>query len=136
MRPMNSSKNKLNSKIIYNFHPNPNAHLVCVWIAVGGCAFAFSSFYFLLRSSPPRGMLFINRSCALCTRPSTSLTAKFSLRLHYLVCPVHCSRDPQISFFNKTFIKNGSHSTIHTFKNYFATVFSVFSKISGIQTDP
>ena len=32
--------------------------------------------------------------------------------------------------------KNGSHSTIHTFKNYFATVFSVFSKISGIQTDP
>ena len=24
-------------------------------------------------------------------------------------------------------IKNGSHSTIHTFKNYFATVLSVFS---------
>ena len=24
--PMNNSKNKLNSKIIYNFHPNPNAH--------------------------------------------------------------------------------------------------------------
>ena len=24
-------------------------------------------------------------------------------------------------------IKNGSHGTIHTFKNYFATVFSVFS---------
>ena len=54
-----------------------------------------------------------------------------------LVGPVHCSWDPQTSFFfNKTFIKNGSHSTIHTFKNYFATVFSVFSKISDIQTDP
>ena len=26
--------------------------------------------------------------------------------------------------------------TIHTFKNYFATVFSVFSKISCIQMDP
>ena len=25
------------------------------------------------------------------------------------------------------FHKNGSHGTIHTFKNYFATVFSVFS---------
>ena len=25
------------------------------------------------------------------------------------------------------FIKNGSYDTIHTFKNYFATVFSVFS---------
>ena len=27
-------------------------------------------------------------------------------------------------------------ATIHTFKNYFATVFSVFSKINCIQTDP
>ena len=37
--------------------------------------------------------------------------------------------DPQISFFSNFFIKNGSHDTIHTFKNYFATVFlvSVFS---------
>ena len=40
---------------------------------------------------------------------------------------VHCLQDPQISFFNKTFIKNGSHGTIHTFKNYFATMFLVFS---------
>ena len=35
--------------------------------------------------------------------------------------------DPQISFFINFFIKYGSHSTIYTFKNYFATVFSVFS---------
>ena len=49
---------------------------------------------------------------------------------------VHCSRDPQTSLFSKFFIKNESHSTIHTFKNYFATVFSVFSKISCIQTYP
>ena len=32
---------------------------------------------------------------------------------------------PQITLFNNFFIKNGSHSTIYTFKNYFATVFSV-----------
>ena len=25
VRPMNSSKNKLNSEIIYNFNPHPNA---------------------------------------------------------------------------------------------------------------
>ena len=38
---------------------------------------------------------------------------------------------------------NGSHGTIHTFKNYFTTVLSVFSfqfsvsaTISSIQTDP
>ena len=48
-----------------------------------------------------------------------------------LVSPVYCSRDPQISFFNNFSIKKGSHSTIYTFKNYFATVVSVFN---GIQT--
>ena len=49
--------------------------------------------------------------------------------------PVHCSRDLQISLFINFFIKNGSHGTIHIFKNYFTTVFSVFSKINCIQMD-
>ena len=35
--------------------------------------------------------------------------------------------DPQIPLFSNFFIKNGSHDTIHIFKNYFTTVFSVFS---------
>ena len=35
--------------------------------------------------------------------------------------------DSQISFFINFFIKNGSYDTIHTFKNYFTIVFSVFS---------
>ena len=35
-------------------------------------------------------------------------------------------RDPQTSLFNNFFIKNRSHGTIHTFKNYFATVFFSF----------
>ena len=34
--------------------------------------------------------------------------------------------DPQISLFINFFIKNGSHDTIHTFKNYFVTVFFSF----------
>ena len=33
-------------------------------------------------------------------------------------------------------IKDGSHGTIYTFKNYFATVFSVSATINSIQTDP
>ena len=41
---------------------------------------------------------------------------------------VHCSWDPQTPLFSNFFIKNGSHGIIHTFKNYFATVFSVFNK--------
>ena len=37
--------------------------------------------------------------------------------------------DSQITLFNNFFfIKNGSHSTIYTFKNYFTTVFSVSAK--------
>ena len=55
---------------------------------------------------------------------------------------MNCSWDPQPLYSEKN-IKNGSHGTIHTFKFYFATVFSVFSflfsvsaKISLIQTDP
>ena len=35
--------------------------------------------------------------------------------------------EPQITLFNNFFIKNGSHGTIYAFKNYFVTVFSVFS---------
>ena len=44
----------------------------------------------------------------------------------------HCSRDPHSLYSKKIYIKNGFHSTIHTFKNYFATMFSVFSKINCI----
>ena len=38
---------------------------------------------------------------------------------------MHCSRTHIFHFSAIFFIKNGSHNTIHTFKNYFATVFSV-----------
>ena len=37
--------------------------------------------------------------------------------------------EPTNLFFNKIFIKNESHSTIHTFKNYFIIIFSIFTKI-------
>ena len=57
-----------------------------------------------------------------------------------LVGPVHYSRDPQTTFFIKNNFKTRFHSIIHTFKNYFTTVFSIFSfqfsAISGIQTHP
>ena len=46
------------------------------------------------------------------------------------------SLNPQLLYSEKKNIKNRSHDTIHTFKNYFITVFSVFSKISCIQSNP
>ena len=81
-------------------------------------------------------------------------TRFWGMRLLFIYCSLNSSRkcwlfhseqctdavftDLQISLFGHFFIKNGSHGTIYTFKNYFATVFLVFnfSKISSIQTDP
>ena len=51
----------------------------------------------------------------------------FSTIFSPLVGPVNSARDLQISFLATFFIKNGSHGTIHTFKNYFAIVFLIFS---------
>ena len=45
--------------------------------------------------------------------------------IHYTGDKVHCSRTV-----------HRSHGTIHIFKNYFVTKFSIFSKISCIQTNP
>ena len=76
---------------------NIKPYLVLVWVLIILSASAFSSvsrFFFSLRSA---------FQC-------------------FPVAPVHCSQDPQTSFFTKTFIKNEFHSTIHIFKNYFATV--------------
>ena len=58
---------------------------------------------------------------------TTSLTSKIFTEICLSVGLVHCSRDLQTSFFNQTFIKNGSHGTINTFKNYFVIVFLVFN---------
>ena len=52
---------------------------------------------------------------------------------------VHCSctvHGTHNHFIQEKNIKTGSHGTIYIFKNYFAIVFSVFSKISCIQMDP
>ena len=72
----------------------------------------------------------------LATRLNTRLDrTSLSLRLRFFfflekcifVGPVYYSRDSQISFFSKIFIKEGFYGIIHTFKNYFVTLFLVIS---------
>ena len=46
---------------------------------------------------------------------------------HHEQCICVLFTDPLIPLFSNFFIKNGSYGTIYTFKNYFATVFLVFS---------
>ena len=99
----------------YINHRHQYRYIVLVWIELISAASAFPQFFFFFSFQPQ-----------WLTRSSVNSAL------------VHCSRTPQTLFFINFFIKNGSHSIIHTFKNYFATVFSVFSfnKISSIQTDP
>ena len=65
----------------------------------------------------------------------------FWFQPHYLTkstmnsARMYYSQVLQIPLFSHFFIKNGSYGTIHIFKNYFATVFSVSTKISSIQTE-
>ena len=84
-------------------------------------------FYFFVFTRFWRNRLLFNERCMNSSRKGWLFPVNSALFM-----------DPQISLFSNFFIKNGSHGTIYTFKNYFATVFSVFSfsKISPIQTDP
>ena len=68
---------------------------------------------------------------AFCFRGELSLFTHCRSTVHALFT------GPTLTLFRKKIkIKNGSHDIIHTFKNYFVTIFSVFNKISYIQIDP
>ena len=84
-------------------------------------AFFFSHFFFFGTRLWDLQLLFMH-----CT---WTVTAKFDFSHSFQPISAHRAlfMDPQISLFSNFFIKNGSHDTIHIFKNYFATVFSVFS---------
>ena len=75
---------------------------VCVFIST------ISSFFFFF--------FFHSRISGRQNLPFTTVVALFT----------HCSWDHN-HFIQKKNVKNGSHDTIHIFKNYFSTVFSVFS---------
>ena len=53
--------------------------------------------------------------------------AQFPAEVFFYVGLVHYSWDPQVPSFCNFFFKTESHETVHTFKNYFATMFLVFS---------
>ena len=76
--------------------------------------------------------------CGYCSMNSTWIVAT---NVNFSQWTVHSCTvyGPTNLFFINFFIKNGSHGTIYTFKNYFATVFFSFqfqfSVFSCIQTD-
>ena len=107
-----------------------------VWIArlVFGVYVFPSFFFFFLHAFVSLRLLFMycsmNSSCKLW------LSIFFSQSVHI----VHYLWTHKFHFSAIFSLKNGSHGTIYTFKNYFATVFFSFqfqfSFFSCIQTDP
>ena len=50
------------------------------------------------------------------------------MRVYVFLCESHALfTEPASTDFNKFFFKIGSYSTIHTFKNYFTTIFLIFN---------
>ena len=86
-------------------------NLIRIWIAFTAQRMCFAFFFFFWEKRVLVAKCSSSKSCALFMGPTNF-------------------------FLNKTFIKNESHGTIHTFKNYFTTMFLIFNKINDIQTDP
>ena len=82
--------------------------------------FASGVFFFFLHAFVGLRLLFMHCAWTVATKFDFSPSSQ-SIRIHRVLFT-----DPQISLFNNFFIKTGSHGTIHTFKNYFATVFFSF----------
>ena len=135
-------------------NPHTPYHLRSNWWALGIALVCFCFYYtatMLLLSAvllqcrwqtPPRSEVLLSLSARLdwafwasmfekITFPSSSSFFFFWFQPHYLTkstlnnARVHYLWISQILLFSHFFIKNGSHSTIHILKNYFATVFSV-----------
>ena len=83
-------------------------------------------FFFFLWEALHHIPLSVSGFHALCMGPTTSLTAKFPLKLHCSVGPVTVHGTHKSIFSTKILLKIGPGS-IYTFKNYFTTVFSIFS---------
>ena len=99
-------------------------HLVCVWVRRLHLCLRF--FCFVLFFSRILGQILLLR--LLFIHCAWIVVTKFDLSNNFQPISAHHVpfTDPQISLFSNFFIKNGSHGTIHTFKNYFAIMFFSF----------
>ena len=99
-------------------------YLVPVWIRrIRFPLLRFSFFFFFFFGTRNWRQMLLFMYCAWTVVEIFDFSTIFSTSVGL----VYCSLDSQILLFNNFFNKNGSHGTIHLFKNYFATVFSVFS---------
>ena len=103
---------------IYTIKPNlyiNNKLLVCVWLR----RLRFSILFFFQHFGTNFTVTTLFMHCAW------TVAAKFDLSSNFQ--QIALFTNPQISLFSNFFIKNESHGTIHTFKNYFVIVFFSFN---------
>ena len=95
-----------------------------IWMRVSPLTFAFFFFSFFFFPVLFHCSLNMNSAFRLMNNNMFCLCTRITLYMRHYALFIYCSRNPQ---FEKN-IKNESHGTIYTFKIYFTTVFSVFSK--------
>ena len=83
-------------------------YVVCIWVGVSCVSVSAFFFFFFTRFLP---------TCGYCSFDQYSVNST----------SVYCSRTHKFHFFINFFIKNESHGTMYTFKNYFAIVISAIN---------
>ena len=85
------------------------------WAETAEMRICISAFFFFF--SHVSGQFFY---CLFTVAATVHKQQQQNLTFSTFLAQISLFMDSQISLFNNFFIKNGSHSTIHTFKNYFA----------------
>ena len=98
-----------------------NSSCLSPWNASTSTVLRFHPFFFLSRKVWLFYLCIIHALQIFSDRVHCS-----ALFMHCSALFTHCSWDPQ-ALYSENNIKNESHNTIHTFKIYFTTVFSVFN---------
>ena len=106
----------VNTEVLIGWPAKEKSYNVTVWIQRFPLNHVFSFFFFfpffyVFQGGRRQNLLFMRQ---------------MSLFTHCFGIVYALFMEPTATLFKKN-IKNGSHGTIHTFKNYFATVFSVFN---------
>ena len=106
----------VNTEVLIGWPAKEKSYNVTVWIQRFSLNLVFSSFFFF-----PFFYVFQGGR-----RQNLLFTRQMSLFTHCFGTVYALFMEPTATLLKK-YIKNRSHGTIHTFKNYFAKILSVFS---------
>ena len=118
----NSSKNKLNNELIYNFNSHPNTQLVPIWGKLKHSASAFQNFFFFFHWEACFNA-FQWVPCTVYGTHKPLSSTKFSLKMSHAVLFTYLKIILLPYFQFSIFSKINGIQTV--FKNYFVTIFTM-----------